>query len=170
VEQPAEIELPAFAVSEGDVVERNAAAVAIARSLGRRFARWPGAALFLDYGPAESGPGDSLQAIADGRPADPLARPGEADLTAHVDFGALKAAVADAAVYGPAPQGMFLARLGLLQRANRLAQGQTPEAAYRIMAAARRLTEPDRMGRLFKALAVMSPGTAVAAGFEEDSS
>jgi SAM-dependent MidA family methyltransferase len=165
VEQPACLDLSG---KDGTVVERCEAALAIAASLGARFARMPGAALFLDYGPAESAPGDSLQAVRQGKPADPLAEPGEADLTAHVDFAALADAAtrAGAAVHGPLAQGLFLARLGLFQRTDRLAQTQPPARAAALIEAARRLTEPDRMGRLFKALALCHPACPTPPGFE----
>ena len=77
---------------EGAVVEIGEAARAVASALGARLAIQGGAALFLDYGPERSAPGDSLQALRDGKPADPLADPGEADLTAHVDFEGFGAA------------------------------------------------------------------------------
>jgi SAM-dependent MidA family methyltransferase len=152
----------------GLVMEFNQAAEGLASVLGRRFVLEPGAALFLDYGPERSAAGDSLQALRDGRPADPLAAPGSADLTAHVDFGAFGAAAAGAgtAVWGPVPQGVFLARLGLFQRTDRLARGQPPARAAALIEAARRLAEPARMGRLFKAMALSSPGTAPPPGFE----
>ncbi len=126
-----------------------------------------GAALFLDYGPARSAPGESLQAIRDGRPADPLAEPGQADLTAHVDFAALAdaARAAGAAAHGPVPQGVFLARIGLFQRTDRLARGQPPARALALIEAARRLAEPAQMGRLFQALAITAPDAPVPAGF-----
>jgi SAM-dependent MidA family methyltransferase len=154
--------------AEGAVVERCEAALAIAAHLGARFAATPGVALFLDYGPERSAAGDSLQALRDGRPADPLASPGEADLTAHVDFAAFAAAAAaeGAGVYGPLAQGLFLARLGLFQRTDRLAQTQPPGRAAALIDAARRLAEPDRMGRLFKVLALCHPGGPPLPGFE----
>ncbi len=150
------------------VVELNHAAIGLASALGQRFVVRPGAALFLDYGPEQSAHGDSLQALRNGEPADPLAAPGSADLTAHVDFASFAAAArgAGAAVWGPVPQGMFLARLGLSQRVDRLARGQPPARAAALIEAARRLAEPHRMGRLFKALAVASPGTPTPPGFE----
>ncbi len=146
---------------------------AIAADLAARFRRHPGAALFLDYGPEHSGPGDSLQAIGQGKPADPLAPPGSVDLTAHVDFAAIarvaRSSVPPAAVFGPIPQGPFLARLGLFQRTNRLARGLPPAQAAAMMETARRLAEPDRMGRLFKVLAIASPGCPPLPGFEDAS-
>ena len=140
---------------------------AFAAELAIRLTAHPGAALFLDYGPDHSTAGDSLQAIANGRPADPLCPPGTADLTAHVDFAAL-AAIAratGAAAHGPIPQGPFLARLGLFQRTDRLARGQPPRRAGALIEAAQRLAEPDRMGRLFKAMAVCHPDCPTPPGF-----
>ena len=167
VENPAPA--PGREAGDGEVVEVREAAAELAGTLGRRLAARPGAALFLDYGPAESTPGDSLQAIRAGRPADPLSEPGSADLTAHVDFASLirAARAAGASAHGPIPQGVFLTRLGLLQRTDRLARTQPPARALALIDAARRLVEPDQMGRLFKALALSSPGCPVPAGFEE---
>lgn len=159
---------PAAPPQEGAIRELSEPALAFVRSVAERLARRPGAALILDYGPEHRMFGDSLQALAGGRPADPLAAPGTADLTAHVDFSALAdaAVAAGAAAHGPVPQGIFLARLGLFQRANRLARNQSMTRAAAIMEAARRLGEPDMMGRLFKALALTGAGAAVPAGFE----
>jgi NADH dehydrogenase [ubiquinone] 1 alpha subcomplex assembly factor 7 len=155
--------------SDGDlvdgVVERCEPALDIARLLGSRFAASSGAALFLDYGSA--GGGDTLQAIRGGKFADPFAEAGEADLTAHVDFDAFAASARDAgaAVTGPASQGVFLLRLGLLHRSERLAREQSPERAAALLGAARRLSEPHWMGRLFQVLAVHSAALPAPPGF-----
>jgi SAM-dependent MidA family methyltransferase len=140
---------------EGAITELCEPARAAVSALAARFARAPGVALFLDYGPAESGFGDSLQAMRAGRAADPFG-PEPADLTAHVDFAAL-AAEARAAAHGPLPQGLFLQRIGLPTRAAMLAAADGPRGA-RHLAAAARLIAPEAMGRLFKALALASPG------------
>lgn len=155
-------------VPPGTVVEYGEAARTLVAALARRLATDGGAALILDYGPAESAPGDSLQAVSAGARADPLAPPGSADLTAHVDFAALAEAAraAGAAVHGPVPQGVFLTRIGLFRRTDTLARGQPPARAFALIDAARRLAEPDRMGRLFKAMAITHPDLPVPAGFE----
>jgi SAM-dependent MidA family methyltransferase len=172
------IELPAPAPSslagEGgrevayQVHELNETALILARSLGHRLNTHPGAALFIDYGPEHSSPGDTLQALHAGRPADPLADPGAADLTAHVDFAAFANAAheAGAGTHGPVAQGMFLARLGLFQRTDRLARTQPAGRAAALIEAARRLAEPHRMGRLFKALALGAQDAPTPPGFE----
>ena len=162
VDQPCGEAMPDL--PDGTILERRDPAMA--RHLGDRFRASPGVALFLDYGPMASGPGDSLQALSHGQPADPLAEPGSADLTAHVDFAAF-ACDAGLPAYGPLPQGKFLARLGLFTRIHRLAQTLPPLEGLRMTEAGRRLAEPDRMGALFKAMALTSPGLPVPAGFEE---
>jgi NADH dehydrogenase [ubiquinone] 1 alpha subcomplex assembly factor 7 len=154
-------------VPDGTIRESNDPASTFITTLARRFLTHPGAALFLDYGPTTSAFGDSLQALSAGRPADPLGLPGTSDLTAHVDFAALATGARDAgaAAHGPLPQGVFLTRLGLFQRTGVLARAQPPARAAALLQAAGRLAEPTRMGRLFKALAVSSPGSATPPGF-----
>ena len=167
------VEQPAAALDraadEGEVVEVDEVAITLTTALAERIAAQGGAALFIDYGPATSAPGDSLQALRGGTAANPLADPGSADLTAHVDFAALAQAARSvgAAVHGPLPQGLFLARLGLFQRTGALARTQQPATASRLLESAKRLAEPDQMGRLFKVLAVCHPALPLPAGFSE---
>jgi len=163
VELPCDEDLPEAA--EGTVIERCDEALALSAALAARLRRAGGAALFVDYGPAGSGAGESLQALLDGQPVDPLLHPGQADLTAHVDFQAFAAAAAGCACHGPVPQGLFLARLGLPQRADRLARGKPAAVAARLIADAQRLMAPHWMGRLFKALAICHPDLALPPGF-----
>jgi len=167
IEEPSDYH-PAIDAAEGGIFERREAAETLAAGIAARVVRHRGAALFLDYGPERSQTGDSLQAIAGGRPADPLGPPGEADLTAHVDFAAFGAAAraVGAQVWGPVAQGLFLARLGLFRRTNQLARHRQPREAAAMMEGARRLGEPDRMGQLFKAIALVSPDIEVLPGFE----
>ena len=154
-------------IPDDAVVERGDIAQGFVAAVAQRLMTRSGAALLLDYGPAESAPGDSLQALRDGKPANPLNDAGAADLTAHVDFATLAKVARDtgATVHGPVPQGMFLTRIGLMQRTGALARSQPPARAAAMMAGAQRLIEPDRMGRLFKALAVSSPGIGPLPGF-----
>ncbi len=160
VEQPVDAaEVPSGrAAGEGDVVEVNEPARGFVAAVANRLCRQPGAALFVDYGPMRSAAGDSLQALANKQPVDPLAMAGVADLTAHVDFADLAAVArhAGAQVQGPQTQGAFLAKLGLFQRMERLARSR-PEHATTLMTAAQRLTDPSAMGELFKVLAIRSP-------------
>jgi SAM-dependent MidA family methyltransferase len=128
-----------------------------------------GAALIIDYGHLRSDAGDTFQAIARHSFADPLKNPGQADITAHVDFQALARAAEDlgARVHGPVPQGDFLKRLGIEQRAATLMAKTTPEVSEDISGALKRLTEGGRggMGSMFKVVAISDPGLETLAGF-----
>jgi NADH dehydrogenase [ubiquinone] 1 alpha subcomplex assembly factor 7 len=149
-------------VAPGTVWETGAAATALAAEIGTRLAATPsaGAALIVDYGYATSPPGPTLQAVRGHAHDDPLAHPGEADLSAHVDFAAL-AEAAEAAGTHAAPlltQADFLARLGLAERAERLARARDAATARTIRSGADRLTRPDGMGDLFKVLGLGARG------------
>ncbi len=109
-----------------------------------------GAALIIDYGDWGSA-GDTFQAVKAHGKVDPLATPGEADLTAHVDFAAI-ARSATCGVSAMTPQGVFLERLGITERAQQLAKPLSGSALKSHIAAHRRLTHPDEMGHLFKVI------------------
>ncbi len=158
---------PTVDAPDGEVVEWSEASRAVVHLLAKRIVAEGGAALLIDYGPEHAAPGDSLQALRDGKPADPLAAPGSVDLTAHVDFQTLAnvARQTGAAVQGPVPQGVFLTRLGLFQRSGALARTQPPASAGALIQAASRLAEPHLMGRLFKAMAVCHPDLPPLPGF-----
>ena len=136
--------------------------------LAQRVVQQDGAALIIDYGHAALGFGDTLQAVRDHQFADPLAEPGEADLTTQVNFGELTvwARRNGAATHGPITQGEFLRRLGIEQRAARLKQNAMPQQALDIDAALARLTAPDQMGELFKVLAIADPKLGALPGFD----
>jgi len=152
---------------EGAVAEVRPAASALARDMAGRLVRDLGAALFVDYGHARSAAGDTLQAVRGHAYADLLADPGEADLTAHVDFAEIKrvAQEAGAAVHGPVDQGRFLLELGIGARAEAL-RAAVPGHGSEIAADATRLTSAEGMGRLFKAMALTSPALPTPPGFE----
>ncbi len=150
---------------DGVIVETGAARDAVAALLGARIAASGGAALIFDYGEWD-GAGDTLQALRAHARCDPLDAPGEADLTAHVRFRALAEAAAPAHAFGPCLQGLFLARLGIGARAERLAAGASEEQAAAVGAQLRRLTGTAEMGTLFKALALVPSGAGTPPGFE----
>ncbi|MEZ5912728.1 MAG: SAM-dependent methyltransferase [Paracoccaceae bacterium] len=148
----------------GDIVETCAAALPIVAEIGTRIARHGGAALIVDYGGWRSR-GDTFQALAAHRPVDPLAAPGQADLTAHVDFEALARAADPARVSPLVTQGALLERLGIGTRAEALAQNLTGEVLASHRAAYRRLTHPQEMGNLFKAMALTQATAPLPPGF-----
>lgn len=140
----------------GDIFETRPAVLKLIASLAAR--TQPVAGLFVDYGHAHSGLGDTLQAVRDHRFVDPLQAPGEADLSAHVDFGDLAGRARDAGLksFGPISQEQFLLKLGLDTRRDRLMQQANLEQRQAIITGVGRLTDPRVMGELFKVLAITS--------------
>ncbi len=151
----------------GSLAEIRPAGEAILAHLSERIQTHGGAALIIDYGHAPSAVGDTLQGVKAHAFRDPLEAPGEADLTAHVDFAALARAAegVGARVHGPVTQGVFLERLGLSTRTAALKKGADAQSAAAIDAAQRRLVAADAMGTLFKAFAITPRAAPLPAGF-----
>ena len=161
---------PAFAdrledTQDGDLIEDCPAAAPILTTISERIASHGGAALVFDYGDWRT-LGDTLQAVQDHAPADPLAEPGRADLTAHVDFEALLRACPPAVPSRVTTQGVFLERLGITARAQALAQKLDGERLVEHVAAHRRLTHPQEMGNLFKTFGIVPKGAPMLPGLE----
>lgn len=137
-----------------------------AAALERIAARGPLAGLIIDYGYTLPATGDTFQAVRNHRYESPLTAPGEADLTAHIDFAAL-AMTLDAHgldLDGPVTQAEFLGSLGILERASRL-MAANPARAAEIETGVARLIAPNGMGTLFKVLGVRSRNLAALPGF-----
>jgi NADH dehydrogenase [ubiquinone] 1 alpha subcomplex assembly factor 7 len=151
----------------GSLAEISPASGAFAEDIALRLKRHGGAALIIDYGHAKSAAGDTLQALRAHKFVDVFETPGEADLTAHVDFEALALAAraGGAVAHGPVEQGAFLRSLGIKARAEALKARATPEQARDIDVAERRLTARDEMGSLFKVMALTAPNAPELAGF-----
>lgn len=138
---------------EGTIIETCPGAAAVMFELAGRLAAQGGAGLVIDYGYAAPQTGSTLQAVRAHCKVNPFADPGQADLTALVDFAAL-AAVAESREcrwLGTVPQGAWLDALGGSLRARALATA-APDRAGEILAGYRRLSDPAEMGDLFKVM------------------
>jgi len=158
---------PVFAdAPAGAIVETSPAQAAIVFEVAGRLAEQGGAALFFDYGHGEPKLGSTLQAVRAHRSVDPFAMPGEADLTAHVDFSALSqiAMSRGARWLGTPEQGRWLRALGIEARADALA-AFAPQHAEALQAAKDRLIGEGQMGVLFKVMGLAGPRWPEGAGF-----
>ncbi|MFA6280349.1 MAG: SAM-dependent methyltransferase [Bdellovibrionales bacterium] len=147
--------------------ELSPAAIGLAQAMGSHIAAQGGAALIIDYGYAENSGSDTLQAVSGHASVDPLARAGAVDLTAHVDFAALRLVALKEAVFVPPiiGQGAFLKALGIDLRARQLKMQGTLEQADAIDEALHRLTSAEEMGVLFKVMAISPKAFQDLAGF-----
>ena len=151
---------------DGDIAETSPARHEEVRSIAGHLAQHGGVALIVDYGHERTAPGDTLQSVRDHRYASVLDRPGEQDLTAHVDFEAVEASAcgAGAQVTPLVTQATWLRALGIEPRAAALIRSN-PERDDEIRSAVERLTAPGQMGELFKVIAIHSPDWPAPAGF-----
>ncbi len=151
----------------GTVHEISLPGLTLIRQIAQQVVVHGGAALIIDYGYAVPPGKGTFQAVSHHRQADVLEHPGEVDLTAHVDFAALRtiAQAQGALVLGPVGQGEFLQTLGIEMRALQLKYNALPEQARVIDAALHRLTDAAEMGSLFKVMAIVSPQLGKLAGF-----
>ena len=151
---------------DGEVLELSPVREEVVASIAQRAVKNGGVALFIDYGHARRGRGETLQAVRRHGFAPVLADPGEQDLTSHVDFEAVERAArgAGASVTSLATQGAWLRHLGIEARAASLAKAN-PDRAADLESAVARLTGADQMGDLFKVIAVHSSHWPAPAGF-----
>jgi len=146
---------------EGTVFETSPAREAIAQQLANHIVANQGAALYIDYGHAKTGFGDTFQALANHKKVDPFENQGLTDLTSHVDFERIGFAstLAGANVSEIITQANFLLGLGLLERAGALGANANETEQETIRNAVERLAAPDQMGNLFKTITVFSGST-----------
>ena len=156
---------PRFATDPmGTVVELCPSAGPIAAHIGGLIRQHGGAAIIIDYGGWRS-KGDTLQALRNHAAESAFANPGQADLTAHVDFEALALAAGPDMCSRLTDQGTLLTKLGIQPRAARLAAGSSGVALENHLSATRRLTDPAEMGTLFKTMAICPPNCPPLPGF-----
>lgn len=156
------------AIKSGTIIESCLAAKEIMHRLCEHIGHFGGAMLLIDYGYLGEGHQDTLQAVKGHLYHPPLKSPGDADLTAHVDFATLREVAEDYGMHvlGPADQGKFLVRLGLQARIEKLLQHASEEQAIQLITGSKRLIDPAQMGKLFKAMAVLADHQVQPAGFD----
>jgi len=150
----------------GTIIETNPGAAATVYEVAGRLIDQGGAALFIDYGHDSLRDGSTLQAVRQHLKVDPFVSPGEADLTAHVDFASLAPIAQSRGCrwLGTVPQGRWLRNLGIEARAQTLAE-QAPHHKAAIDAAQDRLVGEGQMGLLFKVMGLAAPSWPGGAGF-----
>lgn len=145
--------LPASPPKPGDIIEFAPTRTTMMQHWTTHLAQYGGAMVIIDYGYLQVGYGDTIQAIKAHQKVNFLTAVGEADITAHVDFAALRniARTAGLSVEFFGTQGDFLRGLGINQRLQKL-RAHAPQQAHALTTAAERLIDPTQMGDLFKVL------------------
>ncbi|WP_197425914.1 SAM-dependent methyltransferase [Caulobacter sp. CCH4-E1] len=153
--------------SQGTLIETSPAAVALMAELARRLKEQGGVALIIDYGHEELRSGSTLQALKSHQKVDVFAHPGDADLTAHVDFELLQLVAQQhgADVMGLQYQGEWLIQMGIDMRMEMLRR-RAPYEREKFERQRNRLVKDSEMGRLFKVLGLCGRRWPFGAGFQ----
>lgn len=151
----------------GSILEQSEAVEGAVTEMAALCAERPGIALLIDYGHTITDVGDTLQAIKNHAFHPVLEAPGDADITAHVDFAAVAqtARSTGASIHGPVEQGLWLKRLGAEVRETQLSTGKSKAEATAIRDSVQRLIDPDKMGALFKVIALGPADCVPLSGF-----
>lgn len=144
---------------EDGVYEESPISQNIAAEICERIEACGGAALIIDYGHLQSAAGDTVQAMRAHAYCSIFEAPGEADITAHVDFKKIASATSMS-------QGAFLKAMGIEMRTDKLVGQLAGEARTNFLAATRRLISPTEMGELFKVMCVVQKGAPPLYPFE----
>lgn len=156
-------------------IEISAKQMLTAETLAKRVSKEGGAALVIDYGNDQGALPykDSLVALRDHKKVELLDRPGSADLSVWVDFGALKQAAEEGVegglvqCHGPVSQREFLESLGIHARLEQLIQrtsGAESDEAANLRAGVARVigaTSDGGMGTNYKAFSITKRESSV---------
>lgn len=168
--QPVEMHLP---LVDGAIKEVSPVSLQFLKNLTNLIMANKGVALIIDYGYDDVRVGDTLQAVKGHQYAPVLEDVGNADLTAHVDFLALKvyapasSPLGPVTVSGPVNQGDFLRNMGINMRLERLKSIATPEQTMDLQTGYVRLTAPNQMGTLFKVMGLCHDPSIQLGGFHD---
>ena len=139
----------------GDTLEHSEQTISIFSNICNHLIRYDGVLLVVDYGNI-SGIGDTLQAVNNHKFRSILEKPGQSDLTSHVNFKLLKEIAIKKNLYvSPVKeQQNFLLELGIKERLKSLTKNVSSTIAERVETEVKRLIDPDKMGSLFKVIAI----------------
>ena len=139
----------------GDTLEHSEQTISIFSNICNHLIRYDGVLLVVDYGNI-SGIGDTLQAVNNHKFRSILEKPGQSDLTSHVNFKLLKEIAIKKNLYvSPVKeQQNFLLELGIKERLKSLTKNVSSTIAERVESEVKRLIDPDKMGSLFKVIAI----------------
>lgn len=140
-----------------DFVEVCPEGLNLADKLAKRIERHGGLGLIVDYG-HEGKSADTFRAFKCHKLHDPLVEPGSADLTADVDFEAMRKVIVDKSdvlVYGPVSQRQFLLNMGIEYRLEKLRSNANGQEIASLDFSYGMLVDADKMGERFKFMAIV---------------
>ncbi|KAL1915678.1 uncharacterized protein VTP21DRAFT_6437 [Calcarisporiella thermophila] len=152
----------------GDRVEVSPDSWVLMRDICEHLRTSGGSALIIDYG-EDFIQGDTFRAIRKHKIVHPMSLPGETDLSADVDFSALREAAGEiVSTHGPVTQAHFLHSLGIQARLQMLLKHARPGRAEALVSSYRRLVDPLAMGKTYKVMAVTPKDAPAPIAFDRE--
>jgi len=151
--------------STGSVIEVSPDSILLAQDM-KALVQQGGACLVIDYG--QEGSTDSIRGFSKHEQVPFLSLPGQVDVTADVDFTALRHVCGEEQSFGPVSQGQFLVSMGLQERVIQLIEQDwvTDDQAEALFESMVRLASPEEMGERFKVLCIVPKTKDAPAGFQ----
>jgi len=151
----------------GDFYEMSPYSIEVIEKISEHIKKHDGAALIIDYGYFKNELADTFQSVKAHKYHNPLKTPGEADLTAHVNFPNLQKVAIKKGVnaYANVTQGELLVSLGIGIRAKAIMEKLNGRDKDVFGDAIKKLISVDEMGSLFKCMAIMRQDRDVPYGF-----
>ena len=150
------------------IVEFPIESIRYLKSLSKIIKKYNGGMICFDYGYKKSQMSDSLQSIKKHKFSNLLLNVGESDITHHVNFGLFSKIIKELGLQLEriAEQGIFLKRMGIIQRANVLTKNINFKNKANIYYRLKRLIDPNEMGQLFKVFFFKKKGIRFSLGFK----
>ena len=138
------------------------------KSISKVIKKYDGGMICFDYGYKKLQMSDSLQSIKKHKFSDLLLNVGESDITHHINFGLFSKIIKELELQfeGITEQGIFLKKMGIIQRANILTKNINFKNKANVYYRLKRLIDPSQMGRLFKVFVFKKKGLRFNLGFK----
>ena len=154
-------------VSIGNTIEYPIEALKFLKVIAKTINKFEGGLLTFDYGYTIKKNQNTLQAVRKHNYLDPFFKPGNSDITSHVNFKLFKEILNknNLDVKKITEQSEFLKKIGILERANILSKKMTFKEKANMFYRLKRLLNPQEMGVLFKVIFAQKKGINFSLGF-----
>ena len=155
-------------VNKGNIIEYPVLTIKYLKIIAKKITKYNGALLTFDYGYTDEKNKDTLQSVKEHKYSKILSKPGDADITHHINYKLLSRELRknNLEVKKIATQGEFLQKLGIIERANRLSKKINFKAKSDLYYRVKRLIHYKEMGSIFKVLFAHKKNINFSLGFK----
>ena len=154
-------------ISVKGIIEYPIVALKYLEIIAKKINKFDGSLLAFDYGYIQKKNQDTLQSVKKHRYTNPFIKPGDSDITSHINFKLFHEILKknNLNVKKITTQNEFLKKTGILERANILSKKMTFKEKANMFYRLKRLLDYREMGGLFKVLFAQKKGRKFSLGF-----